>query len=72
MMKLPNFYSEPIKAERATVRFFDGLTVDGYRMPSGQFRIGLTGASRILGYNERWLRDTLMEKLLVQLKLCRD
>ncbi|MFB2834106.1 hypothetical protein [Floridanema evergladense] len=48
-----------IRSERATVKFFDGLIVDGYRMPNGQFRIGLSGASRILGYNERWLRDAL-------------
>ncbi|AFZ15758.1 hypothetical protein Cri9333_5003 (plasmid) [Crinalium epipsammum PCC 9333] len=50
---------EPIKAERATVEFFDGLTVDGYRMPDGEFRIGLAGASRILGYSDRWLRDAV-------------
>ena len=42
--------NEPIRAERATVRFFDGLEVDGYRMPNGEFRVGLTGASLVLGY----------------------
>ena len=50
---------EPIRAERATVVFFDGLTVDGYRMPNGEFRIGLSGASRILGYGSDWLPDAV-------------
>jgi len=44
-----------IRAERATVEFFDGLSVDGYRMPNGEFRVGLAGASRTLGYEREWL-----------------
>lgn len=51
-----------IRAERATVTFFDGLTVDGYRMPSGEFRIGLAGASRTLGYGREWLADAVDQK----------
>lgn len=47
--------NEPIRAERATVRFFDGLEVDGYRLPSGEFRVGMTGASTVLGYSKSWL-----------------
>lgn len=54
--------SEPIKAERQTVRFFDGLEVDGYRMPNGEFRVGLSGASRVLGYAPRWLGDSVAGK----------
>lgn len=46
---------EPIRVERQTVTFFDGLTVDGYRMPSGEFRVGITGACRVLGYADNWL-----------------
>jgi hypothetical protein len=46
---------EPIRAERQTVRFFDGLQVDGYRMPNGEFRVGLASASVVLGYSENWL-----------------
>ena len=42
--------SEPIKAERATIKFIDGLEVDGYRMPDGEFRVGVMGASTVLGY----------------------
>ena len=49
----------PIKAERATVVFFEGLTVEGYRMPSGEFRVGLEGASTVLGFGENWLYRTL-------------
>ena len=48
-----------IRAERATVEFFDGLTIDGYRMPNGEFRVGLAGASRTLGYEREWLSDVV-------------
>ena len=51
--------NELIKAERSTVSFFDGLIVDGYRMPNGEFRVGLTGASEILGYGREWLGRVL-------------
>ena len=51
--------SEAYKAERETVTFFDGLTVDGYRMPNGEFRVGVTGASEILGYGRNWLGRVL-------------
>jgi hypothetical protein len=50
---------EVIRVESQTVRFFDGLEVDGYRLPDGEFRVGLTGASRMLGYGENWLRRVL-------------
>lgn len=49
----------PIKAERAKVIFFEGLDVDGYRMPNGEFRVGITGASKILGYQKNWLGRVL-------------
>lgn len=50
---------EIIRAESATVTFFDGLTVDGYKMPNGEFRVGLTGASEVLGYRKNWLGRVL-------------
>lgn len=50
---------EPIRAERAAVEFFDGLSVDGYRMPDGEFRVGITGASKVLGYGSNWLGRVL-------------
>jgi len=50
---------EPIRAERQTVTFFNGLTVDGYRMPDGSFRVGVTGASEVLGYGREWLGRVL-------------
>lgn len=46
---------EPVRVERQAVKFFDGLSVDGYRMPNGEFRVGVTGASTVLGYSENWL-----------------
>lgn len=47
--------NEPIKVQKAIVRFFNELTVEGYRMPDGSFRIGLKGASLLLGYGKQWL-----------------
>ncbi|MEG4218738.1 hypothetical protein QUA27_25665 [Microcoleus sp. Pol14C6] len=59
---------EAIKVEVATVRFFEGLEVEGYKMPDGEFRIGLTGASLVLGYGENWLPRLLRKKEGVSLK----
>ena len=53
---------EVVKAIRATVTFFEGLEVDGYKMPDGEFRIGLSGASLVLGYSHRWLNDAVSNK----------
>ena len=53
---------QPVKAIRATVVFFEGLEVDGYRMPNGEFRVGLAGASRLLGYSREWLADAVNQK----------
>lgn len=50
---------EPIRVERAKVVFFDGLEVDGYRLPNGEFRVGITGASLILGYSDNWLQRVI-------------
>lgn len=50
---------EPIKAERRTVPFFEGLEVDGYYMPDGEYRIGLESASRVIGYGRDWLSSIL-------------
>ena len=56
-MEHPDFARdmEPIRVERQPVPFFKGLQVDGYRMPNGEFRVGITGASVVLGYSENWL-----------------
>lgn len=43
------------KAERATVQFFDGLSIDGYMMPDGSFRVSMSGASVLLGFAPNWL-----------------
>ncbi len=50
---------ETFRAERAKVTFFDGLEVDGYRMPDGSFRVGVAGAGRALGYDRNWLGRVL-------------
>ena len=50
---------DSLRAKHATVRFFDGLEVDGYEMPDGEFRVGLTTASVVLGYASNWLGRVL-------------
>lgn len=50
-----------IKAERKTVPFFQGLEVDGYRMPNGEFRVGITTASIVAGFAENYLRRIFAE-----------
>ena len=47
------------KADRATVTFFDGLSIDGYMMPDGEFRVSMTGASILLGFSKEWLGRSL-------------
>lgn len=54
-----NWNTEPIRAQKATVKFFNGLEVDGYRMPNSEFRVGLEGASKVLGFAPNWLYLTL-------------
>jgi hypothetical protein len=52
-------------------KFFDGLEFDGYRMPNGEFRVGLQGASLVLGFAENWLRRLLNRETGTQLKTLR-
>jgi len=42
------------RLDSATVKFFDGLEVDGYRMPNGEFRVGSTGAGLAVGFSKGW------------------
>lgn len=41
--------------ERATVVFAPGLEVDGYQTPSGEFRVGMASASKVVGFAGNWL-----------------
>lgn len=50
---------EPIKAKKALVRFFDGLEVEGYEFPNGDFRVSITTAGVVLGYSKEWLGRVL-------------
>jgi hypothetical protein len=47
------------KSKRATVQFCNGVSVDGYEMPDGTFRVGITTASLVAGYAENYLRKEL-------------
>lgn len=53
---------QPIKSERARVKFFDGLEVDGYRMPNGDFRVDLSSVSSVVGYASNWLSRILADQ----------
>lgn len=46
---------DTVKAERKTVVFSEEIKIDGYRMPNGEFRVSVTGASVILGFGKQWL-----------------
>jgi hypothetical protein len=41
--------------ERRTVTFCQGVSVDGYRLADGEFRVGIAGASKVIGFAENWL-----------------
>lgn len=60
-MSLLRFAMETVKAKYEPVRFFDGLEVDGYKMPNGEFRVGITKASIVAGFGENYLRRALRE-----------
>lgn len=59
---------KPIRAQRETVTFFNGLEVDGYRMPDSEFRVGITSACRVLGYPDNWLFLALQGRSRKRLK----
>ena len=48
-----------IKSQRATIEYVEGISVDGYMMPNGEFRVGMVGASLALGYGRQWLTQVL-------------
>lgn len=52
-----------IKAQRATVKFCEGVEVDGYLLPDGEFRVGKISIAKALGYSKEWTG-----KLLKRLK----
>jgi len=45
--------------ERRTVTFCQGVSVDGYRLADDEFRVGVAGASKALGFAENWLSREL-------------
>jgi hypothetical protein len=58
--------SEPIKAVRAEVNLGESVVIDGYMLPNGEFRYGLTRTSLLLGYAKQWLSPAqpIVEKAL--------
>lgn len=44
-----------ITFERAFVKLAGDLAVDGYRSPSGEFRVGMASASVAVGYEKNWI-----------------
>jgi hypothetical protein len=40
---------------RSIVSFCNALKVDGYQTPSGEYRVGTTGASTVVGFSKQWL-----------------
>ncbi|MGL4947089.1 MAG: hypothetical protein ACRC4X_05425 [Cetobacterium sp.] len=48
-----------LRHKRATVQFCEGVSVDGYQMPDGSFRVGITTASLVAGYADNYLRRAI-------------
>lgn len=48
-----------IKAQRATVKFCDGVKVEGYLLPDGEFRVGKASIAKALGYGKDWVRRVI-------------
>lgn len=46
---------EPIRARRVVVELSKTLTIDGYEMPDSEQRVGMVGASLVLGYAKNYL-----------------
>jgi hypothetical protein len=61
-----------IRAERATIELCDGLSIDAYRMPDGEFRVGVTSASLVAGYAENYLRRLLDQENGTRIKALQD
>lgn len=45
--------------EKAQVVFCEGVTVDGYRLPDGSFRVSITTASEAVEYRRAWLSENI-------------
>lgn len=48
-----------IRAERSTVKFCKGVEVEGYLLPSGEFRVGKISTALALGYGKDWVTRTI-------------
>jgi len=44
-----------MKLETAIITFCEGVYVDGYKTPEGEYRVGSVGASLALGYARNWV-----------------
>ena len=51
-----------VYALHSEVNFGEGVTVDGYQMPDGEFRVGIVGASLVLGFAKNWLSRRLLQR----------
>ena len=60
-----------IRAERTSVKFCEGVEVDGYRLPDGEFRVGKVGAAIAVGYAKNYLTE-VEKKSPKQLKALQD
>jgi hypothetical protein len=45
---------DTIKAQRATVKFYEGVEFDSYLLPDREFRVGKASIAQALGYNKNW------------------
>lgn len=50
------------KFKRAIVEFGPDMTVDAYELPTGERRIGLVGASLVIGYSREWFSQVVRRR----------
>lgn len=44
-----------IFAQRKEILFAPDVVIDGYKLPGGEYRVSVTGASTIVGFSRQWL-----------------
>lgn len=54
--------NNPVKTQRAIVRFCPGIEVEAFQMPNGSYYVSITTASKAVGYNRNWLTKLLQRK----------
>jgi hypothetical protein len=64
--------SNNIRFRRVIVKFTQKVEVDGYETPDGEYRVGVMGAAKALGFAPNWLSRALTESRKESLKALQE